>query len=320
MFASDLHQASALVTGGTGSFGQIIVRRLLAAGARSVRVLSRDEAKQDAMRELVSDKRLTFLTGDVRDADTVVTAMRGAEYVFHAAALKQVPNCERHPMEAIRTNALGSENVRRAALACRPIAVVAISTDKACSPINTMGLCKALMERLMLRPREEEDCDGRPIRFVCVRYGNVIGSRGSVIPLFAARIRAARPLPITDLSMTRFLLRLPQAVDTALEAAIHGGDGELWVRKMPAATIATLVEAMAPPGYPTVEIGVRPGEKIHEVLLNEDEMRRAVDRGDHYVVRQQAVSNRSGEYTSENTERLDLASLKRLLAEEDMPT
>lgn len=303
--------ACVLVTGGTGSFGQIIVRRLLAAGAAEVRVLSRDEAKQDAMRESFADDRLRFVTGDVRDASTVVTAMEETEYVFHAAALKQVPNCERHPMEAIRTNALGSENVRLAALRCLPEAVVAISTDKACSPINTMGLCKALMERLLLQETRSST------RFIAVRYGNVIGSRGSVIPLFLERIRQNRPLPITDTAMTRFLLRLPEAVDTALEAAVRGAHGELWVRKMPAATIGDLVTAIAPPGYPTVVVGVRPGEKMHEVLVNEDEMRRAEDRGGHYVVGSKP-SGCTGEYTSANTERLTIETLRAMLEQAEM--
>lgn len=306
-----------LVTGGTGSFGQIIVRRLLVSGAARVRVLSRDEAKQDAMREQFSNSRLLFITGDVRDADTVVTAMEGVQHVFHAAALKQVPNCERHPMEAIRTNTLGSENVRLAALRCKPESVVAISTDKACSPINTMGLSKALMERLFLRETAATET-----RFVCVRYGNVIGSRGSVIPLFLERIRLGRPLPITDPNMTRFLLRLPQAVDTALEASARGQNGELWVRKMPAATIATLVEAMAPSGYATVNVGVRPGEKMHEVLINEDEMRHATARGDYYVIGKDPsrLTPILGEYTSENTERLTIEGLRAVLREAEVST
>lgn len=303
--------ADVLVTGGTGSFGQIIVRELLLANARRVRVLSRDEAKQDAMRDKFSSERLFFITGDVRDLDTVDSSMNGCDFVFHAAALKQVPNCERHPMEAIRTNTLGSENVRRAANRSKPVAVVGISTDKACSPINTMGLSKALMERILLQ--------GTPsrTRFVCVRYGNVIGSRGSVVPLFSERIRTGRPLPITDPTMTRFLLHLPQAVETALKAAVQGKPGELWVRKMPAATIGDLVLAMAPPGHPLEHVGVRPGEKMHEVLVNEDEMRRATDLGDHYVIGSMPTE-RSGEYTSENTERLNVESLRELLQKSEV--
>lgn len=318
----EFDNATILVTGGTGSFGQVIVRQLLNAGAREVRVLSRDEAKQDLMRERFADTRITFITGDVRDRETVVHAMGGGarytQYVFHAAALKQVPNCERHPMEAIRTNTLGSENVRAAALACSVAAVVGISTDKACSPINTMGLSKALMERLLLQESTS------PTRFVCVRYGNVIGSRGSVVPLFAERIRQGRPIPITDPKMTRFLLRLPDAVATALEAAVTGQQGELWVRKMPAATVADLALAMMPrPDYPIDIVGARLGEKAHEVLVNEDEMRRATDRGTHYVI---AGSPHApigsfatvGEYTSANTERLDVDALRAMLRQAEV--
>lgn len=296
-----------LVTGGTGSFGQVIVRQLLDAGASEVRVLSRDEAKQDAMREQFADDRIVFITGDVRDASTVAASVKGARYVFHAAALKQVPNCERHPMEAIRTNALGSENVRAAALQYEPDTVVAISTDKACAPINTMGLTKALMERIFLQKK------ANATKFVCVRYGNVIGSRGSIIPLFLDRIRRGRPLPITNPGMTRFLLRLPEAVETALKAAELGNHGELWVRKMPAATVGDLASAIAPDGYPRELIGVRPGEKLHEVLVNEDEMRRATDLQDHYVIGAEHT-RLAGEYTSENTERLSVEEIRRVLS------
>lgn len=303
----------ALVTGGTGSFGQVITRKLLDAGVAEVYVLSRDEAKQDLMREAFADDRIMFVTGDVRDAETVEAATRGASYVFHAAALKQVPNCERFPMEAIRTNTLGSENVRAAALRCRPLAVVGISTDKACSPINAMGLSKALMERLLLR----NTTDSGPTRFVCVRYGNVIGSRGSVIPLFADRIKRGKPIPITDPKMTRFLLRLPDAVDTAIDAALHGERGELWVRKMPAATVETIAAAMAPTGHPIDIVGVRPGEKTHEALVNEDEMLRAEDREVHYVVGSRPTLNqRRREYTSENATRLDVETLRIVLRQE----
>lgn len=315
MSTAQFAQSTVLVTGGTGSFGQVIVRQLLDAGATEVRILSRDEAKQDLMRERFDDSRLVFVTGDVRDASTVVTAMSGVRYVFHAAALKQVPNCERHPMEAIRTNALGSENVHAAALQCQPESVVGISTDKACSPINTMGLCKALMERLLLQDVHRSI----RTRFVCVRYGNVIGSRGSVIPLFAERIRQGKPLPITHPDMTRFLLRLPEAVETALDAAINGGHAELWVRKMPAATVADIATAMAP-GHPTVIIGTRPGEKMHETLVNDDEMRRADVRDDHYVIGSRVPESQVvlTEYTSANTHRLDIAALRDVLRQAEV--
>lgn len=297
---------SCLVTGGTGSFGQVIVRELLACGAPEVRVLSRDEAKQDAMRESFSDERVKFITGDVRDASTVEGAMRGTRYVFHAAALKQVPNCERHAMEAIRTNVLGSENVRMAATRCDPESVIAISTDKACSPINTMGLTKALMERIFLSGYASSGP-----RFTCVRYGNVIGSRGSVVPLFLERVRKGLPIPITDPGMTRFMLLLSEAVETALTAAIEGSSGELWVRKMPAATVRDLAEAIAP-GHPMMSVGVRPGEKMHEVLINEDEMRRAVEAGSYYIIGR-TPTQLTGEYTSNSTVRLDVGAIRRLL-------
>lgn len=304
--------SSVLVTGGTGSFGQVIVRQLLDAGATQVRVLSRDEAKQDLMRERFSDDRILFITGDVRDESTVTEAMRNVRFVFHAAALKQVPNCERHPMEAIRTNTLGSENVRLAAMACGPETVVGISTDKACAPINTMGLSKALMERIFLQAERRGVS-----KFVCVRYGNVIGSRGSVVPLILDRFRQGRPIPITDPEMTRFLLSLPQAVQTALEAATNGRHGELWVRKMPAATVADIVSAIVPEDYPREIIGVRPGEKMHEVLVNEDEMRRAAELGRYYAIGSQRGAL-TGEYTSANTERLDAAALRELLQRAEM--
>lgn len=302
-----------LVTGGTGSFGKAIVRRLLyyAPGDR-IRVLSRDEAKQDAMREEFTSDRLEFITGDIRDLQTVESAMRGVRSVFHAAALKQVPNCERFPMEAIRTNALGSENVRQAAQRTGPKTVVAISTDKACEPINAMGLTKALMERLLLRERGTDT----ETSFVCVRYGNVIGSRGSVVPLYANRIRRGLPLPVTDFEMTRFLLHLNQAVELAITASLYGKHGEVWVRKMPAATIRDLVTAMAPtPDYPVEIIGIRPGEKTHEVLVNEDEMWRATEHADYFVLNTEAVAKPPAlnEYTSANTERLDVETLRRLL-------
>lgn len=302
-----------LVTGGTGSFGKTIVRRLLNEPIDRIRVLSRDEAKQDAMREEFASDRLEFITGDVRDPQTVENAMRGARMVFHAAALKQVPNCEKFPMEAIRTNVLGSENVRQAALRTSPETVVAISTDKACEPINAMGLTKALMERLLLCETDT------PTRFVCVRYGNVIGSRGSVIPLYAERIRRGLPLPVTDFSMTRFLLHLGEAVETAITAAIEGRHGQVWVRKMPAATIRDLVTAMAPtPDYPVDRIGIRPGEKLHEVLVNENEMRRATDHDTHFVLDGEAQTGEKStrtEYTSFNTDRLDVDGIRRMLAQ-----
>lgn len=304
-----------LVTGGTGSFGQALVSWLLGAGAQHVRILSRDEAKQDAMRHHFQSARLDFITGDVRDYETVEASMEGMAYVFHAAALKQVPNCERFPVEAVRTNVLGAEHVRRAALRCAPCAVIAISTDKAVKPLNAMGCTKALMERILLQPRPPENAN-MP-RFVCVRYGNVLGSRGSVVPLYLDKARRGEPLPITDPNMTRFLLTLPGAVELVLRAARCGRHGQVWVRKMPAATVAVLAEACAP-GHPTQIVGVRPGEKMHEVLVSEDEMRRTVDEGDHYIIYPNAdephdYCSSQEEYTSTNTSRLDVAGVRAML-------
>ena len=306
-----------LVTGGTGSFGRTIVRRLLAEpGVETIRVFSRDEGKQDALREEHNgNPRIELVTGDVRDPGSVESAMRDARWVFHAAALKQVPNCERFPIEALRTNALGSENVRRAAILCRPEAVVAISTDKACAPINAMGISKAMMERILLRAQDP----GTSTRFVCVRYGNVLGSRGSVIPLFLDRVRQGRPIPITDPTMTRFLLDLNEAVEMSLAAILGGRHGQIWVRKMPAATIADLAAAVSPrQDYPREHVGVRPGEKMHEVLVNEEEMRRTEERGDLFVIEPKmraldlAIPS-VREYTSRNTEQLSANGVYRML-------
>jgi len=232
--------------------------------------------------------------------------------VFHAAALKQVPNCEAFPVEAIRTNTLGSENVRQAAQRTNPETVVAISTDKACEPINSMGLTKALMERLMLRQTNHTT------KFVCVRYGNVIGSRGSIVPLYTERIRRGLPLPVTNFEMTRFLLHLGQAVETAIAAALEGEHGQIWVRKMPAATVRDLVSAMIPaPDYPIDHIGIRPGEKMHEILVNQNEMRRATEHDDYFILDDEpkTTSPSRDEYTSFNTERLNVDDVRRILAQ-----
>jgi UDP-N-acetylglucosamine 4,6-dehydratase len=306
-----------LVTGGTGSFGRTIVRRLLAeSGVETIRVFSRDEGKQDALREEHGgNPRIELVTGDVRDPESIESAMRGTHWVFHAAALKQVPNCERFPVEALRTNALGSENVRRAAVRCRPEAVVAISTDKACAPINAMGISKAMMERILLRSQEP----GTSTRFVCVRYGNVLGSRGSVVPLFLDRVRRHLPLPITDPTMTRFLLDLDEAVEMSLAAILGGRHGQVWVRKMPAATIDDIAAAVSPcPDYPREIVGVRPGEKMHEVLVNEEEMRRTEERGNLFIIEPEVraseiVSPSVREYTSRSTEQLSAQHVRRML-------
>lgn len=303
-----------LVTGGTGSFGRTIVERLLRTDVRKVRVFSRDEAKQEDMRQKF--EQVDYITGDVRDERSLTDAMDGADYVFHAAALKQVPNCERFPMEAVRTNVLGAENLVRAAQVCEPRAVVALSTDKAVEPLNAMGLTKALMERILLSSHVSGT------RMVCVRYGNVIGSRGSVVPLFLKCIEEGKPLPITHPEMTRFLLTLEESVELVLAAAEHGKQGELWVRKMPAATVDTIAKAcqvlrgfshpflVVPAG---VIVGVRPGEKMHEVLVSTDEMRRARDLADHFVVGREDLETENPAYTSKNTTRLDVDQVVGLL-------
>lgn len=306
-----LAQNAVLVTGGTGSFGKAILDQLLKTEIRCVRIFSRDEAKQDSMREMYRDARIEFITGDVRDIGSLTDAMRGCSYVFHAAALKQVPNCERFPLEAIRTNVLGAVNVITAAKQCRPLCVVAISTDKAVEPLNTMGLTKALMERIVLD--ERNDCS----RMICVRYGNVVGSRGSVVPLFLGRIEKKQPLPVTHPNMTRFLLCLEDAVDLVIHAARDGQNGELWVRKMPAATVQTIAEACLKARAATLPIqviGVRPGEKMDEVLVSFDEMRRAVERSEHFVVkRDKSGGSRQEEYTSANTQQLTVNEVVPLL-------
>lgn len=282
----DYSQKAVLVTGGTGSFGNFIVRRLLDLGAKEVRVLSRDEKKQHDMRVFYRGRtNLSFVIGDVRDRDCLDEAMSGIDIMFHAAALKQVPACENFPQEAVRTNVTGAQNVVSAALRHRLEAFVMISTDKAVKPVNVMGMTKALQERIVLignRAREN-----RGTRFSCVRYGNVLRSRGSVIPLFRRLMAAGQRLTVTDERMTRFLLTLNDAIDLVLYAAEHQNGGEIFVRKAPAALItdmAALVceEAGKPVSYEV--IGMLPGEKLNEILLSEEELIRTEDLGDYYKI------------------------------------
>lgn len=310
-----------LVTGGTGSFGHQIVELLLPYEPKFIVVFSRDEAKQYFMREeFRNDPRLEFFIGDVREYSSVRSSMEGVDYVYHAAALKQVPSCEFFPSEAIRTNCLGAENVRRAAIDANVKAVVSVSTDKAVKPVNAMGMSKALMEKIMLNTQAET----RDTKFMCVRYGNVVGSRGSVVPLFLERIKNNRPLPITVADMTRFLLTLPQAIDLVLRATLLGESGMLYVKKMPACTISLLARTLAKAltgsyNYPQEQVGIRPGEKIHEVLVSEEEMRRAVESNDHYAILPPGRAIESKllrslvEYRSDNTDQLDEAALLQLL-------
>jgi UDP-N-acetylglucosamine 4,6-dehydratase len=302
--------ARVLVTGGTGSFGTRVAARLAAAEAARVVIFSRDETKQSAMRRQFGE--FEYMLGDVRDAARLVEAMRGVDVVFHAAALKQVPSCEAHPYETVLTNTVGSQHVCTAALAAGVKMVVALSTDKAVKPVNAMGLSKALMEKIVCA-RNQAPID---TIFCCVRYGNVMGSRGSVIPLFRRQIEAGGPVTVTLARMTRFLLTLDQAVDLVVHAMTHATGGEIFVRKAPAATVGDLACAMirsygAGVEIPVTTVGVRPGEKIDEVLVNEYEVQRARETDDYFVIypeyRELTHTPRHPvgyEYTSANTHRV----------------
>jgi FlaA1/EpsC-like NDP-sugar epimerase len=314
-----------LITGGTGSFGHQIVSQLLEFQPNKIVVFSRDEKKQYDMQnefEKYSDI-LEFIVGDVRDYDSIYEAMKNIEIVYHAAALKQVPNCEFHPFEAVKTNVLGAENVRRAAIENEVDVVVAVSTDKAVKPINVMGMTKGIQERIMLSRNNR----GQDTKFLCVRYGNVIGSRGSVIPFFKERIEKGEFLPITNYEMTRFLLRLEEAIDLVFKATVEGETGQLFVKKTPACYMIDLAKAMSKTitgkdNYPIKEVGIRPGEKIHEVLVSEEEMHRAVETGEHYVVypygelEKPSLLRDLNEYASNNTQILNEDEIIPLLKRE----
>lgn len=318
-----------LITGGTGSFGNAVLRRFMADDLREIRIFSRDEKKQDDLRRKYSSDRLKFYIGDVRDRDSVRGAMRGVDFVFHAAALKQVPSCEFHPMEAVKTNVLGTDNVIDAAVEFGVRRVLCLSTDKAVYPINAMGISKAMMEKVMVAKARTLEGTGT---IVCgTRYGNVMASRGSVIPLFVDQMRAGHPLTITDPAMTRFMMTLDDAVDLVLYAFRHGSNGDIFVQKAPAATIAVLVDAMRDiagrPGHEVRVIGTRHGEKLYEVLLSREEMASAEDRGEYFrvppdlrdmnyskfVEEGEARISQSEDYNSHNTRRLDVDEMKALL-------
>ena len=271
-----------LITGGTGSFGNAVSRRFLSSGLREVRVFSRDEKKQDDMRKRFDHPKLKFYIGDVRDQRSIASAMRGVDYCFHAAALKQVPSCEFHPMEAVRTNVLGTENVLEAAIAARVQRVICLSTDKAVYPINAMGISKAMMEKVMVAVSRNLEGTGTVI---CgTRYGNVMASRGSVIPRFVEQVRAGKPITITDPAMTRFMMTLDDAVELVLYAFQHGQNGDIFVQKAPAATVQVLTQAllelMRRPDHEVRHIGTRHGEKLFEALLSREEMAGAQDLGE----------------------------------------
>lgn len=322
-----------LITGGTGTFGNAVLRRFLGTDIKEVRIFSRDEKKQEDMRIAYGSPKLKFYIGDVRQPDSIDPAMVGVDYVFHAAALKQVPSCEFYPLEAIKTNALGAENVMRAAQSCGVQKVVVLSTDKAVYPINAMGLSKALMEKLMVaRSRVAVEMG----TVMCgTRYGNVMGSRGSVIPLFIQQIRAGQPITVTDPGMTRFMMSIEDAVDLVVYAYEQGVAGDVFVQKAPAATIGVLAEALkmlfGVPDHPVKVIGTRHGEKLYETLLTREEMSKAEDLGRYYRIPadnrdlnyavyftegREAVGTKD-DYNSHNTTRLGVSALAELLANLD---
>lgn len=319
---------TAVITGGTGSFGRTATRRLLDEGIASIRILSRDELKQEEMRQEFGEDRLAFHLGDVRDRASVDAVMRGADLVFHAAALKQVPSSEFFPMQAVQTNIQGSDNVLQSALAAGVSSVVCLGTDKAAYPINAMGMTKALMEKVAQSHARLAGDSGTMVS--TVRYGNVMASRGSVIPLFLKQIQDGGPVTITEPSMTRFLLSLPTAMDLVLYAFEHAEPGDLFVRKAPAATIADLSRALQNLLETEVEesvIGIRHGEKIFETLATREEMARAEDTGDYYRVRMDdrdlnyslyfsegdPTEHKYEDYTSHNTQRLSVPEVEDLL-------
>ena len=316
-----------LVTGGTGSFGKTMVSKLLKEGYQEIRILSRDEAKQEEMRIAYSRPELKFYIGDVRDRASVDKAMKGVDLVFHAAALKQVPSCEFYPLEAVKTNVLGTENVLEAAVSCSVQRVVVLSTDKAVYPINAMGVSKAMMEKVAVaKSRIASDTI-----INVTRYGNVMCSRGSVIPLFVRQIRAESPITITDPNMTRFMMTLDDAVDLVLYAFQNGQPGEIFVQKAPAATIEVLARSLTQmldaPKHPVNIIGTRHGEKLFEVLLSREEMVNALDLDGYYRIppdlrdlnygkffeQGEVKISEAVEYTSHNTRRLDVPGMQELL-------
>ncbi|MDH4568827.1 NAD-dependent epimerase/dehydratase family protein [Pseudomonas sp. BN414] len=320
-----------LITGGTGSFGNAVLKRFLDTEIAEIRIFSRDEKKQDDMRKRYGNQKLKFYIGDVRDYQSVLNATRGVDYIFHAAALKQVPSCEFHPMEAVKTNVLGTENVLEAAIQNQVQRVVCLSTDKAVYPINAMGISKAMMEKVMIAKSRNDNNT-----IICgTRYGNVMASRGSVIPLFIEQIRAGKPLTLTDPNMTRFMMTLADAVDLVLYAFEHGNNGDLFVQKSPAATVEVLAKALTQmldkPDHPIQVIGTRHGEKLYEALLSREEMACAEDMGAYfrvppdlrdlnyakYVEQGEEKISRLEDYNSHNTERLDVQGMQQLLLKLD---
>jgi UDP-N-acetylglucosamine 4,6-dehydratase/5-epimerase len=322
-----------LITGGTGSFGNAVLRRFLNSDLKEIRIFSRDEKKQDDMRKHYRSDKLKFYIGDVRDYQSVANAMRGVDYVYHAAALKQVPSCEFYPLEAVKTNVLGTENVLEAAIANNVERVVCLSTDKAVYPINAMGISKAMMEKVIVA--KSRNLEHTNTTICCTRYGNVMASRGSVIPLFIRQVVSNEPITITDPSMTRFMMTLDDAVDLVLHAFENGKNGDTFVQKAPAATIDVLVKALLKmlrkPEHVVNVIGTRHGEKLFEALCSREEMFVAQEQGEYFRV---PADNRDlnyskffeegdsdlskiEDYNSHNTERLDVDGMIKLLRKLD---
>lgn len=323
-----------LVTGGTGSFGHTVVRHFIDTNIKEIRVLSRDEKKQDDMRKEFNNEKLKFYIGDVRDYNSIRDAFKGVDYVFHAAALKQVPSCEFYPMEAVKTNVIGSDNVITASVENHVKKAIFLSTDKAAYPINAMGISKALMEKNVIA-RSRQMLPGDTV--VCLtRYGNVMASRGSVIPLFKEQIEAGKPITVTNPNMTRFMMTLDDAVDLVLYAFEHGKQGDLFVQKSPSATIDVVAKAtlelMGAPKDNIKYIGTRHGEKLYEVLVTSEEMLRAEDLGEFfrissdnrdlnykkYIEEGNAALNETPSYHSSNTKLLDVEGMKKLLLKLDI--
>lgn len=317
-----------MITGGTGSFGNTVLKRFLETDVRKIIIFSRDEKKQEDMRIALRNSKIQFIIGDVRNYESVAQAMHGVDFIFHAAALKQVPSCEFYPMEAVRTNVIGTENVLNAAIANKVKRVVVLSTDKAVYPINAMGISKAMAEKVMVA-KSRNVPDGGTV-MCATRYGNVMASRGSVIPLFIEKIKASQPLTITDPNMTRFLMSLEDSVDLVLHAFEHGQQGDIFVQKAPASTIDDLATALTQMfgGSGDIKIiGTRHSEKLYESLVSREEMAKAEDRGryfrvpadnrdlnyDKYILEGEPDANDVDDYTSHNTERLSVEQIKRLL-------
>ena len=321
-----------MITGGTGSFGQTVLERFLESDVREIRIFSRDEKKQEEMRISLNNSKLKFYIGDVRVYDSVMQAMKGVDYVFHAAALKQVPSCEFYPMEAVRTNVLGTENVMNAATANGVKRVVVLSTDKAVYPINAMGISKAMAEKLMIAKARTQ---GESETILCAtRYGNVMASRGSVIPLFVSQLKEGKSLTVTDPNMTRFLMSLEDSVNLVLYAFTHGKQGDLFVQKAPASTVADLAQALKElfnKDDPIQIIGTRHGEKLYESLISREEMSKAQDLGNYFRIPSdnrdlnyaqfysdgQEKLSEMDDYTSHNTIRLNVLQIKQLLMKLD---